>query len=51
VGELVSKEEKDLMALRNFGQKSKQEIKDHLAALGLSLAPRVKEGEEEGESF
>ncbi len=50
VGELVSKEEKDLMALRNFGQKSKQEIIDRLAALGLSLASHDKEGEEEGES-
>jgi len=50
VGELVSKEEKDLMALRNFGQKSKTEIKDRLEALGLSLAPHDKEDEEEGES-
>jgi DNA-directed RNA polymerase subunit alpha len=49
VGELTTKEEKDLMALRNFGQKSKQEIKDRLEALGLSLAPHVGEGEEEEE--
>jgi len=47
VGELLSKEEKELMALRNFGQKSKQELLDRLAAMGLSLAPHVKEGEEE----
>ncbi len=49
LGELVSKEEKDLMALRNFGQKSKQEIEEHLEALGLSLASQAKEGEEERE--
>lgn len=49
IGELVSKEEKDLMALRNFGQKSKQEIIDRLASLGLSLAPHGKEGEENEE--
>ena len=47
VGELASREEKDLMGLRNFGQKSMQEIKDRLESLGLSLAPHVKEGEEE----
>lgn len=38
VGQLVMKSEKDLMALRNFGQKSKQEIVDKLAGMGLSLA-------------
>ena len=47
VGELASKEEKDLMALRNFGQKSKQEIKDRLEELGLSLASSAIEDEEE----
>jgi len=50
VGELVSKGEKELLALRNFGQKSKGEIDERLEALGLSLAPPVKRGEEEGES-
>ncbi|MBI3041079.1 MAG: DNA-directed RNA polymerase subunit alpha, partial [Chloroflexi bacterium] len=50
VGELISKEEKDLMALRNFGQKSKQEINDRLNELGLSLASQVKDGEEEWDS-
>ncbi len=44
VGELIAKEEKELMALRNFGQKSKREIEEHLEGLGLSLAK--KEGEE-----
>ena len=48
VGELASKEEKDLMALRNFGQKSNREIKERLEALGLSLASTEPEdGEEE----
>jgi DNA-directed RNA polymerase subunit alpha len=50
VGELISKEEKDLLALRNYGDKSNQEIKDRLEALGLSLAPHDIEGEEEEES-
>ena len=47
VGELVSKEEKELMALRNFGQKSKQELLDRLAEMGLSLASPAQEEEEE----
>jgi DNA-directed RNA polymerase subunit alpha len=34
---LVQKTEADLMAIRNFGRKSLQEIKDKLAGLGLSL--------------
>jgi len=50
VGELASKSEKELLNLRNFGQKSKQEIVERLEALGLSLAPSVKRGEEMGES-
>lgn len=49
VGELISKEEKDLMALRNFGQKSKQEIVERLEGLGLSLASHDKGSEEEAE--
>ncbi|OGN87111.1 MAG: DNA-directed RNA polymerase subunit alpha [Chloroflexi bacterium RBG_13_46_14] len=48
VGELASKEEKELMALRNFGQKSNREIKERLESLGLSLASTEPEnGEEE----
>jgi DNA-directed RNA polymerase subunit alpha len=46
VGELASKTEKDLMALRNFGQKSKQEIVDRLGELGLTLAESTEETEE-----
>jgi len=49
VGELISKGEKGLLKLRNFGQKSKQEIAERLKALGLSLTPQVEE--EEGASF
>jgi len=50
VGELVTKEEKDLMALRNFGAKSKQEIKERLAELGLSLASSSS-GDDSEEEF
>ncbi len=39
VGELISKGEKELLSLRNFGLKSKKEIDERLAALGLSLTP------------
>ena len=42
VGELISKGEKELLSLRNFGQKSKRELEERLKALGLSLAPQVK---------
>lgn len=37
VGELLSKGEKELLSLRNFGQKSKQELEERLNPLGLSL--------------
>jgi DNA-directed RNA polymerase subunit alpha len=50
VGELASKQEKELMALRNFGQKSNQEIKDRLAVLGLSLAASKLEDKDDKES-
>jgi len=43
VGELLSKGEKELLSLRNFGQKSKQELDERLAPLGLSLTPKVKQ--------
>ena len=46
VGELINKTEKELLSLRNFGQKSKQEIVDRLAAIGLSLkSPPEEEAE------
>ena len=37
VGELISKGEKGLLSLHNFGQKSKQEVEERLKTLGLSL--------------
>ncbi|KWX02680.1 DNA-directed RNA polymerase subunit alpha [Carbonactinospora thermoautotrophica] len=37
VGELVSRSEADLLDIRNFGQKSIEEVKQKLAAMGLSL--------------
>ncbi|MFC2048289.1 DNA-directed RNA polymerase subunit alpha [Chloroflexota bacterium] len=46
LGELVTKTEKELMALRNFGQTSRQEIIEHLEELGLSLVSEDKTGEE-----
>ncbi len=38
VGELISKRPRELLNLRNFGQKSFQEIQERLEVLGLSLA-------------
>ncbi|HEX2028667.1 MAG TPA: DNA-directed RNA polymerase subunit alpha [Nitriliruptorales bacterium] len=38
VGELLSKTENDLLDIRNFGQKSVDEVKEKLTELGLSLA-------------
>ncbi|MFC1893260.1 DNA-directed RNA polymerase subunit alpha [Chloroflexota bacterium] len=43
VGELVTRGEKELLALRNFGQKSKEEIDERLVGLGLSLTLQVEE--------
>jgi len=43
VGEIISVGEKGLMNLRNFGQKSKREIEEHLKELGLSLTPPAEE--------
>ena len=50
VGELVTKGEKELLSIRNFGQKSKQELEERLKSLGLSLAPQVEEEAEEHEA-
>jgi DNA-directed RNA polymerase subunit alpha len=49
VGELVAKGTKELLKLRNFGQKSYQEIEDRLSAIGLSLNPKTDESGEEVE--
>jgi len=48
VGELVSRGEKGLMSLRNFGQKSRQEIEERLNEMGLSLKPLDEDDEEFG---
>jgi len=47
VGEVISKGGKGLLSLRSFGQKSKKELEERLAAMGLSLAPEVEEVEPE----
>jgi len=47
VGEILSIGEKGLMMLRNFGQKSKREIEEHLNELGLSLTPPAEEEKQE----
>lgn len=38
VGELLARGEKGLLSLRNFGQKSREEVGERLRALGLSLS-------------
>jgi DNA-directed RNA polymerase subunit alpha len=51
VGELIQRSENDLMAIRNFGRKSLQEVKDKLATMDLKLASggEVPSGEGEDE--
>jgi len=39
VGELTNKTDEDMMKVRNLGKKSLEEVKEKLAALGLSLRP------------
>ncbi len=46
VGELIGKGPKELLKLRNFGQKSFREIEEHLDQLGLSLTPKTEKPEE-----
>ncbi|MFA5308342.1 MAG: DNA-directed RNA polymerase subunit alpha [Dehalococcoidales bacterium] len=50
VGELIGKGTKELLKLRNFGQKSFQEIEDRLTAIGLSLNPKNEDFEAEVEA-
>ncbi len=50
VGELISRGEKELLQLRNFGQKSKQEVEERLRELGLSLTPQVEKGVSESQA-
>ena len=49
VGELIGKGTKELLKLRNFGQKSYQEIEDRLSNIGLSLNPKTEEVAAEAE--
>ena len=42
LGELISKEERELLSLRNFGHKSKVELEEKLKSMGLSLAWEAK---------
>ncbi|MFC1918699.1 DNA-directed RNA polymerase subunit alpha [Chloroflexota bacterium] len=46
VGELVSRGEKELMGLRNFGRKSLDEIKERIEVMELSLASSDEDSEE-----
>ena len=41
IGELVSKRDEELLAVKNFGQKSLDEIKDRLKDMGLSLGMQI----------
>ena len=41
IGELVTKTEEELLGVKNFGQKSLEEIKDRLKDMGLSLGMRA----------
>jgi DNA-directed RNA polymerase subunit alpha len=51
VGELIGKGAKELLKLRNFGQKSYQEIEDRLSSIGLSLNPKSEDGEDEEDNY
>ena len=50
VGELISKKPKELLRLRNFGQKSFHEIEERLKGMGLSLAPQLELKKEKAEA-
>jgi len=50
VGELVSLGEKELLSLRNFGQKSRQEVEEKLQTLGLAFSQGAVPAAEEEES-
>jgi len=43
LGELVERNEAEMLKFRNFGKKSLQEIKAKLADLGLSLGMTLKD--------
>jgi len=46
VGELITKGEKELLSLRNFGEKSKRELAERLEVLGLPLSHNIEEEKE-----
>ncbi|MFC1967564.1 DNA-directed RNA polymerase subunit alpha [Chloroflexota bacterium] len=50
VGELMAKGPKELLNLRNFGQKSFLEIQDRLTGMGLSLGPQPEPTDGEAET-
>ena len=50
VGELISRGERGLLALHNFGQKSGQEVEERLQGLGLSLTPQIEKETSEDEA-
>ncbi|MHB9156402.1 MAG: DNA-directed RNA polymerase subunit alpha, partial [Endomicrobiales bacterium] len=43
IGDLVTKQEEEILSYKNFGKRSMQEIKDKLAELGLSLGMKGAE--------
>lgn len=49
VGELVSTGEKELLGIRNFGQKSRQEVQERLQGLGLNFTIGADSGEDDEE--
>lgn len=50
INELVQRTESDLMAIRNFGRKSLQEVRDKLATMDLTLADDSAQPESEDAS-
>ena len=46
LGKLLEKSEKDLLSLRNFGQRSKEEVREYLTSLGLIATPATEGGNE-----
>ncbi|MFC1981505.1 DNA-directed RNA polymerase subunit alpha [Chloroflexota bacterium] len=50
VGEIIDKGSKELLKVRNFGQKSYLEMENRLQAMGLSLTPQIEQDEEEEEN-
>ncbi len=47
VGELVQKDENELLTVRSFGKTSLREVKRKLEELGVSLGMQLPEGQEQ----